>query len=68
MTGLEMLWNKTPAEHRSSAIRELKRTTGMSSLDIYSYLGEKSSGVRPPTADQVAQGERLTKLQEKSEA
>jgi hypothetical protein len=63
MKGLEMFMNKTPERDRATAMRELKKQTGMGTLDMMEYLGSKASGKKVPTPDEIQQAERMQKLE-----
>lgn len=65
MLGLQHFLRSVPEEKRSQATRELKRTSGMNALHMYSHIGSRvaqGANPKPPSQDEIEAQNRLAKL------
>ena len=64
--GLQHIMRTIPADKKHEALKELKRTTGMSKLDMLEHIGsrlkESKKPPRPPTEEELQAKQRLNLL------
>jgi hypothetical protein len=63
--GLQHLMRTVPADKRHEAMKELKRTTGMSKVNMLEHIGNRvrhGFEPKPPTEEEIEAQNRLAKL------
>lgn len=63
--GLQHIMRTVPADKRSNAMKELKRTTGMGKASMLEHIGNRirhGFEPKPPTQDEIDAQNRLSKL------
>jgi hypothetical protein len=65
MIGLQHVMRTVPADKRGDAVREMKRTTGMSKVAMMEHIGKRvlhGFEAKPPTQEEIDAQHRLAKL------
>jgi hypothetical protein len=65
VVGLQHIMRTVPADKRNDAMKELKRTTGMSKVNMLEHIGNRvrhGFEAKPPTQEEIDTQNRLAKL------